>query len=144
MISLGFYVPTTLCHHESDGPATVIGLVGELQGYAVEISSNYLNGWFKSPFFIIRVFFNTDSLTTNELLVRREKNLAQSEHIRWSNEIKLFTTHIEEKLTISRNGPYSLKLILGIAEDLIAESKKLGLHPVSYNEGVNQWRINQD
>jgi len=50
-------------HHEMDGPASAVALVGTLDGFAVEISSNYLTGWGKFPFYRIRVFFNTDNLS---------------------------------------------------------------------------------
>ena len=127
-----------------DGPALAVAFIGKIESYAVEISSNYLTGWWTFAFYRIRVFFATDNLTHNELLARRENNLSYSKFFRWNDDIKLIVNPAERMLIVGRSGPPGSEFLLLMAKELIAELKTLGLKPVDYVEGVNQWRINQD
>jgi hypothetical protein len=127
-----------------DGPASAVALVGTFDGYAIEISSNYLTGWWTFPFYRVRVFFDTGDLTHKELLTRRENNLGRNTFFRWNDDINLDVNHVEKRVLVSWYGPVSSQFVLDTAKELIAELKVLSLKPVDYIEGIKQWRINQN
>ena len=145
LIKSGFWVvPQFNSRHEFDGSSSAVALIGKVEDYAVEISSNYFSSWWTFPFYTIRVFFNTDGLTRDELLTRRENNLSQSAFFRWNEDIVLTCNHVDRKEIGSGFGPPSSHSVLDTAKELVAELRMLGLKPVEYVEGVDRWRINHD
>ena len=140
LMKAGFSFPSSSeSWHETDETSTVVGLIGEVKGYSVEVSTNYVSGWWKTPFYLIRVFFNIDNLTNQQLQIRRQNNLDCSQYIRWNEQIKLTATHAEEKWVVSQYGPPRGEVVLTSIEHLVTELKKIGLKPVSYEEATVQW-----
>ncbi|WP_151089303.1 hypothetical protein [Hymenobacter baengnokdamensis] len=127
-----------------DKPGTIVGLIGEVDGFAVEISTNFQTGLFVFPFYLIRVYFNADGLNKELLQLRCKNNLSLSSYFRWGNAT-LTLTHADYEGTSGYTGTYmNSQVMLHEIEKIVFELKALNLKPVTYAEGIIQRQTFQD
>lgn len=127
-----------------DKPGTVVSLIGEVDGFAVEISTNFRTGLFVFPFYLIRIYFSADGLDKRELLLRQENNLSHNRYFRWENAT-LTLTHADYEGGSGYTGIYmSGQGMMDEIAKMISELKTLNLQPISYAEGVIQRQILKD
>lgn len=141
LLKAGFTFPdSAVSWHETDKIGTIIRLIGEVNGYAVEISTNYRPGLWTNPFYLIRVFFSTDNLALSDLENRHQHNLENSQYIRWDDTICFAYSHAEKKWLVNNYGPPSGAGMLISINRLITELIKLELRSISYSDAINQWQ----
>ena len=133
----GFVATTTIDVGDGSEPDQAVGYVGQIDGYAVEISYNFLWGVLaKSPYFRIRVFFNPGATEPATLNARLVQNIARSKLFRWSGTEKLTDTYAETIVDDGKFGHPPTQALLDVMQRLIHELRRLNLPPISYGDGI--------
>jgi len=151
LLERGFLAPVvTDSWPDRDEKGTVVALIGAVDGYAVEVSSNYNLGWGwnKWPYYFIRVFFNTENLSNQALHSRHQQNLIHKNRFpEWSdnyNWYDLAIASMERKILCGHYIQPDGSVIFNIVKRMVVEMKELDLKPVSYDEAKAQWQKIKD
>lgn len=135
---VGFAATTGIDTGDGSEPDKAVGYVGQVEGYAVEIAYNFLDGVLtKHPYFRVRVFFNPGNTEPVALAARLAQDISRSKMFRWSDTEKLTETYAETALLVGRFGPPSTQALLEAAQRLVRELKSLNLPPIAYAAGIS-------